>query len=246
MASRSPVETNNPELQAGPLGELFRRQKYAEAEKTFHRLAENAGRHRDGMPWPNSCQQALQGINTTEGRVSVAAEARFYEAECLYQQSDYPKAADTYVRMLNDYGLRDFPPPGRDATPLLDRNNYWLDDTRQEMEKREKTQGQALGLSGRARFTAEKTKPFSRRTGPRPSNCLEAVRFNDIRGPLADQSLFLMGGVKLFNEDYREADYYYTDIVEHYPERDKAASALSNCLIFSKQIATGDAEILTA
>ena len=105
--------------------------------------------------------------------------------------------------------------------------NYWLDDTRQEMDvAREKREGKRW-FAWSCPFHTEKTKPFFDEQG-RAIELLEAVRFNDIHGPLADQSLFLMGGVKLFNEDYREADYYYTDIVQNYPNSEKAGSAVAS------------------
>jgi outer membrane protein assembly factor BamD (BamD/ComL family) len=231
---RSPVESN-PELQAGM--ELFRQQKYAEAEKIFHRLAENA----DGIESYALAEFFTKPFKDKHNKieVAVAAEARFYEAECLYLQLNYPKAADTYVRMLNDYGLRSA--HRQDATQrLFVIANYWLDDTRQEMESaREKREGKRW-FAWSSPFHVEKTKPFFDEQG-RAIELLEAVRFNDIHGPLADQSLFLMGGVKLFNEDYREADYYYTDIVQNYPNSEKAPNAIE-LAIFSKQMSTGGAD----
>ncbi len=231
---RSPVETNK-DLQEGL--ELFRQQKYAEAEKIFHRLAE----HADGTESYALAEFFVKPFEEKHLKVEVvvAAEARFYEAECLYLQSYYPKAADTYVRMLNDFGFRSA--HRLEATErLFVIANYWLDDTRQEMElAREKREGKRW-FAWSWPFHTEKTKPFFDEQG-RAIELLEAVRFNNLDGPLAAPSLFLMGGVKLFNEDYREADYYYTDIVEHHQNSDKAASAIE-LAIFSKQMATGGAE----
>src|SRR5262249_25966787 len=59
---------------------LYRDGKFSEAEKVFHRLAEN-----------------------TKNSPQIAEEARYYEAECLRRQAHYPKAADTYTRMLTDF-----------------------------------------------------------------------------------------------------------------------------------------------
>ena len=39
---------------------------------------------------------------------------------------------------------------------------------------------------------------------------LEAVRFGDINSPRAYEVLYLCGSVKFFDEDYKDADYYFT------------------------------------
>ena len=41
---------------------------------------------------------------------------------------------------------------------------------------------------------------------------LEKVQLNDLQSPLADQSLFLCGSVKYYDEDFAEADYYFSQI----------------------------------
>src|SRR5262249_54189218 len=74
----APVETGDYTLAGAH--ELYRRADYEHAEKVFHHIAENK-----------------------KNQPTVAEEARFYEAECLRRQGHYPKAADTYARMLTDF-----------------------------------------------------------------------------------------------------------------------------------------------
>src|SRR5262249_46809624 len=85
--------------------ELYRSGDFSTAEKIFHRIAENK---------KNSPQ--------------VAEEARYYEADCLRHQERYPKAADTYNKMLLDF------PSGayreQAVQRMFDIANYWLEDTR--------------------------------------------------------------------------------------------------------------------
>jgi outer membrane protein assembly factor BamD (BamD/ComL family) len=70
---------------------------------------------------------------------------------------------------------------------------------------------------------------------------LEQVRFNDITGPLADRALFLMGGVMFFNENYVEADHYFSQLVEMHPNSPFAPQAVELNII-SKNMSTGGAE----
>src|SRR5262249_3111561 len=96
------------ELQAAH--DLFRRGDDAGAEKLFHKIAENK-----------------------KNASTVAEEARYYEAECLRLQQEYPKAADTYNRLLNDFNL------GVHREQAMERQfeiaNYWLEDTRAEIRR---------------------------------------------------------------------------------------------------------------
>jgi outer membrane protein assembly factor BamD (BamD/ComL family) len=70
---------------------------------------------------------------------------------------------------------------------------------------------------------------------------LEQVRYNDMTGPLADKALFLGGSVKFFNEEYRESDMMFTQLVEMYPNSPFAAQAVELAII-SKHMGTGGAD----
>src|SRR5262249_33050102 len=60
-------------------------------------------------------------------------------------------------------------------------------------------------------------------------------------GPLADKALFLCGSVKFFNEDYREADHFFTQIYERHPNSPLAAQAVELAII-SKHMSTGGSD----
>jgi outer membrane protein assembly factor BamD (BamD/ComL family) len=64
------------------------------------------------------------------------------------------------------------------------------------------------------------------------------VRYNDMTGPLADKALFLSGSVRFFRKDYKEADHYYSQLVEMHPNSPYASQALELAII-SKQLSTG-------
>jgi outer membrane protein assembly factor BamD (BamD/ComL family) len=193
---------------------LHRDGKFSEAEKVFHRIAEN-----------------------TKNSPPIAEEARYYEAECLRRQARYPKAADTYARMLTDF------PSGAYREQAVQHTfeiaNYWLDDTRKEMEEsKEQREGKRWIVWPEFAHFA-KTKPFLDEEG-RALEKLEQVRYNDMTGPLADRALFLAGSVKFYRKEYKEADFLYSQLIEMHPNSPYIEQALELAMI-SKQLSTGGA-----
>src|SRR5262249_44330772 len=57
-------------------------------------------------------------------------------------------------------------------------------------------------------------------------------------GPLADRALFLAGTVKLHNENYRDADHYFSQIHARHPESPLAPKAIE-LAIYCKHMSTG-------
>jgi outer membrane protein assembly factor BamD (BamD/ComL family) len=210
----SPAQTKAAADLAGA-HELYRQGEYKQAEKIFHRLAGN-----------------------TKNPALLAEEARFYEAECLRRQERYPKAKDTYNKMLQDF------PAGQYREPAIQRMfeiaNYWLDDTRLEMDLvRQKEKGERWFVWTEP-LHFEKAKPLVDEEG-RALEALEQVRYNDMTGPLADKALFLSGSVKYFREDYKEADYHFSQLVELHPNSPFAPQALELAII-SKHMSTGGSD----
>lgn len=200
----------SPELAAAH--DKYRADDVAGAEKAYHKIADN-----------------------TKNPPPVAEEARFYEAECLYKQECFPKACDTYHKMLIDFPNGTY--RAQSTRRMFDIANYWLDDIRQE--QRAKAEGKTwVGIMPVVHF--EKQKPFLDLEG-RALQALEQVHLNDITGPLADKALFLAGGIKFYREDYKEADYYFTQIVEHHAQSPLAAKAVELAII-AKHMSTGGAE----
>jgi outer membrane protein assembly factor BamD (BamD/ComL family) len=195
--------------------DLFRREEYSKAEALYHHLAENK-----------------------KNPSAVVQEALYYEAECLRLQGHFPKAADTYVDLLNKFPQN--PYREQAVQHMFDIANYWLDDTRAEMrEDLEKREGKRWFVWPRF-ISFDKTKPLLDREG-RAIEKLEQVRYNDVTGPLADTALFMCGTVKLYNEDYREAAYYFTQIREKHPNSPLAPKA-TELAIYAKNLSTGGAD----
>jgi outer membrane protein assembly factor BamD (BamD/ComL family) len=201
----SPSELS-PELAAAH--EKFKAGDVSGAESAYHKIADN-----------------------TKNPPPVAEEARFYEAECLYQQNHWPKACDTYHKMMLDFPSGTY--RARGCRRMFDIANYWLDDVRAERQAK-KDKGW-MAITPVVHF--EKTKPFLDLEG-RALQALEQVHLNDIGGPLADKALFLAGGIKFYRQDYKEADYYYTLIVEQHPNSSLAPQAVELAII-SKHLSTG-------
>jgi TolA-binding protein len=195
--------------------ELFRREEYDQAERLYHHLAENK-----------------------KNQPNLVQEARFYEAESLRLQGKYPKAADTYAGLMKSF--RNNPYRDQCNQHMFEIATFWLEETWQHMrEEEEKRRGERWVVAPHL-VSFEQKKPLVDREG-RALELLDQVRFNDMNGPLADKALFLAGHVKLFHEDYREAEQYFTQIHEQHPKSPFAAQALE-LAIFAKQMATGGAD----
>src|SRR5207244_12477857 len=92
----------------------------------------------------------------------------------------------------------------------------WLNDTREEMDEvREKRDGKRWVVWPHF-VQLEKTKPFLDEEG-RALEALQQVRYSDMTGALADKALFLCGSGHFFNEDSKEADQDFTQLIEMHP-----------------------------
>ncbi|MBX7104167.1 MAG: outer membrane protein assembly factor BamD [Gemmataceae bacterium] len=210
LTSASPSELS-PDLAAAH--EKLRAGDVSAACKAYHKIADN-----------------------TKNPPTVAEEARFFEAECLYKQDDWPKACDTYHKTLLDFPNGQY--RAQCCRRMFDIANVWLDETRTEQARKEKKEGSFWEITPVVHF--EKQKPFFDMEG-RALQALEQVHLNDIGGPLADKALFLAGGIKFYREDYREADYYYTQLTEQHPNSPLAPKAIELAII-SKHLSTGGAD----
>jgi TolA-binding protein len=196
--------------------ELYRRGDYAAAQTLFAKIA-----------------------NNTKNASQIAEEARYYEADCLRLQAKYPSAADTFKKCLDDFpsGLKHDEANKR----MFDICNYWLDDTRKAMEvAQEKKDGKRWFVMPASFVHFEKTKPLLDEEG-RALELLEYVQINDPVGPLGEKALFFLGSVKFFREDYKDADHYFTQIVNTRPNSQMAPKALKLAII-AKQMSTGGPE----
>jgi len=215
LVAEAPLKPGTAEANLAGAQELYRREDFDNAAKIFKHLANNS---------KNSAQ--------------LAEEARFFEAECYRRQSHYPKAVDTYIRLLNDFATGSYREQA--MYHVYEIANYWLDDTREEMrQEREKREGKRWVVWPHF-VQVDRSKPFLDEEG-RALDALEKVRYNDMVGPLADKALFLIGSVHFFNENYKEADHYFSQLVEMHPSSQYAAQAIELGII-SKHLSTGGAD----
>ncbi|MCI0377057.1 MAG: outer membrane protein assembly factor BamD [Gemmataceae bacterium] len=192
---------------------LYQEKEYARAESLFAGLAKN-----------------------TKNPVPVLDDALYFEADCQYLQGNFRTAEGTLKKYLKEF--RTGAHADKANRRLFDIANYWLDNTRAQMQAYEEQREGKRWLVLPASFVSlSKDRPFVDAEG-HALQCLEEVRLNDIGGPLGEKALFYIATVKFFREDYREADYYYSQLYEHYPNSPLAPKAIKQAII-CKQIGTG-------
>jgi len=210
-----PPKPDSPEAEMAGARDLFRQGEYDKAERLFHYHAEKAS-----------------------NPVNLRTDARFYEAECLRLEGNYPKASDIYVSLLTNHPQN--PYREQSLQHVFDIANFWLEDTREEMHEMEEKRDGKRWIVWPRFISFEKKKPFMDREGNAIAK-LEQVRLHDINGPLADKALFLCGSVKFFNEDFREADLYFSQIYERHKDSPLAPQAIELAII-CKHMGTGGAD----
>jgi len=166
----------------------------------------------------------------------VLEESIFYLGECQRLQGNYRDAEGSLKLYIKSF------PYGRFASQanerLFDIANYWLNYTRDEMKAaEEQREGKRTFIMPTSFVHFQRDLPFSDIEG-HALLLLEEVRLNDIRGKLAEKSLFYIATVKFFREDYKDADFYYSQLVEHYPNSELTPKAMKQSII-CKQIANG-------
>ena len=192
---------------------LYQEKEYSKAEAIFAKIAKN-----------------------TKNPLPVADDALYYQGACQYYQSNYRTAEGTLRKYLKEFRT------GAHAEEanrrLFDIANYWLDDTRKLMQAyEEKREGKRTFVSPVNYVSFSKDRPFMDTEG-HALQCLEDVRLNDIGGPLGEKALFYIATVKFFREDYKDADYYYGQLYENYPNSPLAPKAIKQSII-CKQLCTG-------
>lgn len=196
---------------------LYEQGKFADAEKIFHSLTRNS-----------------------KNPPLVAEEALFYEGDCQYMQGHYPTAESTFIKCLREFRLN-----GRFHNQanqrLFDIANFWLDDTRKLMKAyEEKREGKRWLVMPCSFVHIDKEKPLLDMEG-RAIEALEEVRLNDISGPLGEKALFYIATIKFFREDYKEADYYYSQVYKNYPNGKLAAAAMKHAILCKEMVNGGSA-----
>jgi outer membrane protein assembly factor BamD (BamD/ComL family) len=130
-------------------------------------------------------------------------DALFMLGECLFFSDQYPSASDAYGELLKKY----------DNTRHLDKvvarqfaiAHYWKDLSR--AKPRATLNPNVL----------DKTRPTWDTAG-NAIKAFESVRMYDPTGPLADDSVFATANEHFINEQFDDADYFYTLLRDDYPK----------------------------
>jgi outer membrane protein assembly factor BamD (BamD/ComL family) len=192
--------------------ELFRAEKYAEAQGKYQKIADNAA-----------------------NPPTLAEEARFFEAESLRCQRYYPKACDTFNKMLTDFPSGQYREQA--CKRMFEIANYWLDDTRAEMLAAEEQKQGKRWFVLPVTWHFDRTKPTVDEEG-RAIQALEHVYYNELTTPLSAQALFLLGRVHYYRGNYRDADHYFTLLAEQHKDHPLAPEAIEMAIL-AKHLGVG-------
>jgi outer membrane protein assembly factor BamD (BamD/ComL family) len=182
--------------------DAYRRDQFDQAEKMFEEIADDQ-----------------------KNRPEVAERARFYQAESLRRQNYYPKAVDTYNKLLNDFpaGLYREQAVGQMYLIAVE----WLQPVRDEIAEKAKPEKDRKEKSWTDNLVLvnfdRKLPTFS--VEERGLQTLERVYFSDPTGPNADKALFMLGRVNYERGNYRDASRYFQQLAEtndRSPLRDEA------------------------
>jgi tetratricopeptide (TPR) repeat protein len=208
-------------------------------------------------------EEAFQLLRQVASLTKDPAQALFYEAECLRLLNRYPAAASRYRRLIEETkpgsdadGLRALA-----FKHLYDIANFWLDDTRQRMRRsrewRERIpdfpcleigpldvalketvgKGVATTLSLGNLIHWDERKPWFNEEG-RAVDVMLFLEAAEAPPELVEKALFIAGGVRFFNEAYREADGCFSRHLRAFPNSHLAEQALELALI-SKLLVLG-------
>jgi outer membrane protein assembly factor BamD (BamD/ComL family) len=192
---------------------LFQEKDYAKAEPLFHKLQKN-------KKVPDA----------------VAEESLFFEAEAQRLQKHYRDAEPTYKLLLDRFRNTQY--TDRVTRSLFEIAEYWLNDTRAQMTAYyEQLEGKRWFVMPASYVHIDKDKPILDTEG-RAVQVLDTIRLHDINGPLGEKALFYLATVKFYRAEYREADFYFSQLFQQYPNSGFAAKAIKQSVI-CKQLSVG-------
>jgi TolA-binding protein len=223
VVQASHSEPTNPDAPPSPVQhdglaaaeEAYRKDEFAKAEKMFEDIADD-----------------------TKNRPEVAERARFYQAESLRRQAYYPKAVDTYNKLLLDFPAGLYREQAVGQMYLI--AGEWLQPVRDEIAdkaKPEKDRKPKSWTDGIVLANFDRKLPTFDAEG-RALQTLEKVYFADPTGPHADKALFMLGRVNYERQNFKEASRYFQQLAEVHdrsPLRDEALKLA----IISKNNSTG-------
>jgi outer membrane protein assembly factor BamD (BamD/ComL family) len=218
--------------------------KYAEAERIYHRLTLpgfEASFFDNLNPFETfgGAEPALAkytGKNRSKYPRSAFEEALFGEAECQRLQKHYRDAGETYTKLLVTLPHSRYTMQA--CQGLFEIADYWLEPTRRQMnEYQEQLAGKRWMVTPAMYFHWDRDMPIMDAEG-HATNLLNTIRLHDVRGEMGKKALLYLGTIHFFRHDYREADFYFTQLHKYYPNEPEAAKAIKQSVI-CKQLATG-------
>jgi outer membrane protein assembly factor BamD (BamD/ComL family) len=181
----SPAELEAQKQAYDEAEEFFQQKNYKEAEAAFRKLAR---KYKD---------------------TPVEEDAMFMLAECRFLTERYPKAQDSYERLLKKYeNSRHL---DRAVRRLFTIARIWLSDV---------FPGDDLPTTYNAIVdVVDPSTPILDRHG-RALEALTSVRLHDPTGPLADDALMMTASFYFLRGRYEDADFYFQTLRQDYPQSD--------------------------
>jgi outer membrane protein assembly factor BamD (BamD/ComL family) len=225
---------------------LFDEKKYAEAEKLFHKIvyahAEpewwqfGAGDSSDPDGGSDGEKKKKKSGRRGKGLNPVCEASLFYEAECQRLQKNYRTAVDTYTKLLVDFPRNQYTPAT--CVGLFEIADHYLEPTRRQMDEyQEQIQGKRTFVTPAIYVHFGDDMPLLDAEG-HATIILNTIRLHDIKGELGRKALLYLGTISFFRHDYKEADFYFTQLHQEYPNDKDAPRAIKQSVI-CKQLMTG-------
>jgi outer membrane protein assembly factor BamD (BamD/ComL family) len=194
---------------------LLEQKLFADAEKAFHQIS-----------------------NDTKCPEQFREEALFLEAECQRLQDNFRGAEETYSLLFKDFPSTQF--TERADRALFQIAAHWLEGTRAQMEAyAEQRDGKRWLVMPTSFVHFSHDMPVFDPEG-HAVRVLDGVQIREkvLHTALGEQALLYLATLKFYREDYLDADRYFTDLYQHYPNGPKAAEAIKKS-IMCKQLCTG-------
>ncbi|MSQ93751.1 MAG: tetratricopeptide repeat protein [Gemmataceae bacterium] len=218
--------------------------KYADAERIYHRLAAPGAEagflsNLNPLDFAGSADPALApyaGKNRGKYPKTVFEEALFGAAECQRLQKNYRDAVDTYTKLLVQ--CQNTRHTAASCKGLFEIADYWLEPTRRQMDDyQEQLKGKKWLVMPASYLHFSKDMPWLDTEG-NAITILNLIRLHDINGEMGKRALLYLGTINFFRKDYKEADFYFTQLYKDYPNSPDAAKAVKQSVI-CKQLMTG-------
>lgn len=162
---------------------------------------------------------------------AIGEEAWFRIGECYYALKEYPKAQDAYDKLFADYPSTKYVSKASQRLFVIART--WMEvadpassstikTVSQTVEVKDFAQTESNSGDPSVRYSLvpnffDKTRPLLDTRG-RARKALKSIWLNDPTGPLADDALMLTATYYLKRGNHVEADRYFANLREMYPE----------------------------